>query len=370
MKVFISSLIAGAEDIREAARSAVTTLRFAPVMAEDFGAQPNSPQVACLAALRQSDLVVLILGEHYGAEQPSGLSATHEEYREARGQKPVIAFVQEGVTPDSRQAEFIREVQGWAGGLLRGGFSSAGELQLSIIRALHDVTLANAVGPVDEGQLVQRAVDGLPDDRREMFGGVPTLNVAVAGGPTQQILRPAEMEDTGLWDGLHQAALFGPTRVLDQSKGVEKRLNRGKFELSQERGGLVRLDEQGGLQVRSSVVGGTGHDRGFGGLAAIIDEDVQHAMTASLALAAAVLDRIDATQRITHVAIATTLTGGDGMGWRTRAEHDASPNSMTIGYGGEDRPAVHVVRPRAALRLDVLRLVEDLVFPLRRQWRQ
>ena len=102
MKVFVSSLIAGMSDIRIAARNAVTTLRHAPIMAEDFGAQPNSPQVACLRGLRESDLVVLILGERYGAEQASGLSATHEEYREAKSTKPVIAFVQEGVDREPR----------------------------------------------------------------------------------------------------------------------------------------------------------------------------------------------------------------------------------------------------------------------------
>lgn len=34
-----------------------------------------------------------MLGEAYGMKQASGLSATHEEYREARDTKPVIAFV-------------------------------------------------------------------------------------------------------------------------------------------------------------------------------------------------------------------------------------------------------------------------------------
>jgi hypothetical protein len=32
-------------------------------MAEDFGAVPSSPQVACLQGVRQSDIVVLVLGE-------------------------------------------------------------------------------------------------------------------------------------------------------------------------------------------------------------------------------------------------------------------------------------------------------------------
>jgi hypothetical protein len=89
--------------------------------------------------LRGADLVVPVLGQSYGAPQPgSGLSATHEEYREARGRKPVLAFVQEGVTPDPQQAEFIREVQSWENGLFRAGFQGPQDLRDALVRALHD----------------------------------------------------------------------------------------------------------------------------------------------------------------------------------------------------------------------------------------
>ena len=110
MKIFISSLITGMEPIRAAAKEAIEQLGHQPVMAEQFIASPNSPQVACLQGLRQSGLVILILGEHYGATQPSGLSATHEEYREARDRCPVIAFVQEGVDRDEDEKQFMTEV--------------------------------------------------------------------------------------------------------------------------------------------------------------------------------------------------------------------------------------------------------------------
>lgn len=79
-------------------------------MAEDFGAKPTSPQVACLEGVRQAGIVVLILGKDYGAKQSSGLSATHEEYLEARQSRPVIAFVQEGVDRDPDETEFVKEV--------------------------------------------------------------------------------------------------------------------------------------------------------------------------------------------------------------------------------------------------------------------
>jgi Domain of unknown function (DUF4062) len=116
----------------DAARRAVTTLRHEPVMAEDFGAQPKSPQIAFLQGLRSSDMMVLILGEHYGFTPPnSTLSATHQEYREARKTKPVVAFVQESISPGPEQAAFITEVQAWEGGLFRGGFVAADDLKIA-----------------------------------------------------------------------------------------------------------------------------------------------------------------------------------------------------------------------------------------------
>src|SRR5258708_7299102 len=147
MKVFISSLIAGFEPYRAACKAAVTTLRHEPIMAEGFGPRPPSPQNACLQGLRGAGVVVLVLGERYGATQPgSKLSATQEEYRDARGGKPVIAFVQEGIAPEFEQAAFIAEVQGWEGGLFRGSFKTPDDLRDGVIRALHDYALANVAG--------------------------------------------------------------------------------------------------------------------------------------------------------------------------------------------------------------------------------
>lgn len=96
-KVFISSLITGFEAQRNAVREAIVTLGHQAIRAEDFGVRPDSPQRACLGELRESDLVILIIGVRYGAIQPgSGLSATHEEFREAAATKPVLVFVEEG----------------------------------------------------------------------------------------------------------------------------------------------------------------------------------------------------------------------------------------------------------------------------------
>ena len=72
--------------------------------AEDFVASPDTPQRTCLRGVREADVVVLVLGARYGAAQGSGLSATHEEYREAKDRSPVLIFIQTGVDLEPEQA--------------------------------------------------------------------------------------------------------------------------------------------------------------------------------------------------------------------------------------------------------------------------
>lgn len=372
MKVFISSLITGFGSERQAVKRAVTTLRYEPIMAEDFGAQPNSPQIACLQGVRQADMVVLVLGESYGAVQPgSGLSATHEEYREARATKPVLAFVRQGVNPDPQQASFIGEVQGWEGGLFRGGFTDVDDLQAGVTRALHDAAVASAVGPVDQAELSARATALIPPENRN-FVTHPALDVAITAGPTQRILRPVEIEAPDLAEGLLQAALFGPNRLFDLASGNESGLNGGDLVIKQERGASIRLDEQGSILLRLPLDEPVDRrQRDYSGMMAIIEEVVQQRLSAGLGYASDLIERVDPTQRLTHIAIAARISGAEHRAWRTRAQQAARPNSMTISMNpGEDRGPAQVSHRRAALRLDRSRIVEDLLVPLRRQFSQ
>jgi hypothetical protein len=364
MKIFISSLILGMEPFRAAAREAVTTLRHEPIMAEDFGASPNSPQIACLTGVRQADLVVSMLGKDYGALQPSGLSATHEEYREAKGQKPVLAFVQSGVDREPKQAEFVSEVQGWESGLFRGSFTDATNLRIAITRDLHDYQLTNASGPIDQEELSRRAEALLKSDRRSRDFGGATLNVALAGAPKQSILRPGEIENPALGQELSQALLFGERRLFDLTLGIQRALEGSALVLIQGRGASrISIDEDGSFVAVQSLREANSM------MSEIIQEFVQEQLLKALAYGIWVLDRIDPTQKLGHIGVAVNIANGDHMGWRTQRESEASPNSMSGGLSSGRPQPVHMNRSRASLRLDATHIVEDLTVMLRRQWR-
>jgi hypothetical protein len=369
MKIFISSLIAGFGEYRAAAVAAIKSLGHEPVMAESFEAGVSSPRVACLQGVREADLVLLILGGSYGTIQPiSGLSATHEEYRAAKERRPVIAFVQEGIHREPQQQDFVSEVQDWSGGLFRGGFHTADELRNSITQAVHRFELSAAATPVDAGEMLARALEMIPKENRNFIRpGGPLLHLAVTGGPAQAILRPVEIEKPDFARAMLREATFGVSSVFDSSFGSERKIENGALELTQETGAGIVIDERGSVRVSTTIVGGTGM------IGALIEENVAAALTRALTHSSEILARIDETERLSRIAVAASVSSNGVMGWRTRAEDEVSPHSMTMSMFQErKRTPVHLTPPdraRAVLAFDRERIGEDLLTLLRRQWR-
>jgi hypothetical protein len=74
---------------------------------------------------------------------------------------------------------------------------------------------------------------------------------------------------------------------------------------------------------------------------------------------------------LSHIVCAVQIEASDYMAWRTQREQDASPNGGTMSiYRNEQREPVSLHKPRPALRLDRQRIAEDLLVPLRRQWKR
>ncbi len=363
MKVFISSVITGMEQYRDAAAVAVRSLGHEVIRAEDFGASPETPQTTCLTGVRQADLVVLLLGTQYGAVQPSGLSATHEEYREAIERSPVLIMVERNVQRNSEQTEFLREVQDWRQGQYTEPFGDADELRDAVVGALHRVELAQATGPVDAEEMLQRALSLMPQERHVSGNG---LALVVTGGPLQPILRPAQLEEAVLRERLLQEALFGEASVLDTREGTDTRIVDDALILEQQSHSL-KVNEQGSIGITIGLIGPDV------GMSVVIEEEVRDGIKRCLKYAVWLLDLIDRTNRLTHCAVAAAIVGGSFLAWRTREEHAQSPNQVTMSGLGGDRPQPVNLSPphrtRSALRLDPGGLAEDLTVLLRRRWR-
>lgn len=367
MRIFISSLITGMEPYRAAAVSAIRSLGHEPVMAEDFRAQPVSPQVACLRGVRESQAVVLILGAEYGAKQNSGLSATHEEYREARDSRPVFAFAQRGVQHGADQAAFVEEAGTWGGGLYRDGFSSPEELQQQITQSIHQWELATQAGPVDEKALLEQAINRIPDEPHGYVRSGHELILSIASGPRQPVLRPSQIDKKTLHETVLQAALFGPQKIFTPDRPNVVQIKDDQLFITHGENSRVVMSGEGDILLQLTIKQASG---GIGGMV-VIEEHVTETMVAALRYAAWLLDHVDQTQRLTHVALAATISNNDHLVWRSVTEQRDNPDSYSMGFGHKNREPVHLSppsRPRPALVHQQTELVEDLVTLLRRQF--
>lgn len=372
MKVFISSLISGMEAERAAVKRAIEMLGHQAIRAEDLGARPSSPQVACLSGLREADAVVLVLGSRYGTRQPSGVSATHEEILEARNRKPLLVFLQAGMEPDADQSELIAEIGGWEGGLFREEFATPEQLGEKVTRAIHQLELARAVAPINPDGMRARALELLSRQERGYGRAGAVLQFAVAVGPSAPVLRPAEIEARDLIDDMEKQALFGQPVIFDRALGVRARIDGDDLILYQGDGrddsAFVRLSPTGDVLISLPA---RPSDRGVG-LSVVIQEDITERLGAAVSYVSWLLSRIDATERLTHIVPGVRLIGEEYAAWRTRAEHDASPRSIQVPMrNGEQESPVFLAPPhqvRQVLAMDAGRVVEDLVVMLRRRW--
>jgi Domain of unknown function (DUF4062) len=382
MRIFISSVEAGYQRYRAAAQWAVEALGHEVIRAEDLPTSAQTPQQGCLAGVRRADVVILLMGQEYGEVQQSGLSATHEEYREARQAKPVLVFVESGVERGARQQAFLDEVEPWATGHFRTSFAATDQLRDLVLRAVHDYELAVAAGPVDEASLVERARELLR--AQPTGGGGPALVVVVAPGPYQQVLRPVELEAEVLARDVQREAMFGAHPVLDRLESTQVEV-RGSHLVLRQRAAAVGLSQLGDIRIDQLARRAADRHRGtelpsqvsglpyqIPELPALIEEEVTAGLAAALQFADWLLGRVDPLRRLTDVVPLASVVGAGYLPWRTRAEHAASPGTGTMGRGTDDATVglTPARRHRQALVHDADRMAEDLAALLRREFRR
>ena len=364
--MFISSLISNYGRHREAVASAARSVRCEVLRAEDFGARTDTPQQACLAAVRSSDVVVLLLGSSYGATQPSGVSATEEEWQEAvREQKPVLVFVEQVEGREPRQQQFVDEVQQWATGRFRDSFTTSDELREKVTAELHDLDVAQAAGAADEGEMRRRAEGALPKPRSG-FAGSPSIVLVVVTGPHRQVLRPTEIEAADLARAVQQEAMFGANAPLSAEAATRTGVQGNRLMVAQD-GAEITLQEDGTISVTQPAT--AGRDRAL--LPSIIEEEVQASLVRALRFSAWLLDHVDALNRVTDVLPVALMANSGYMPWRTQAEATANPNSASMSLGAQQEPVAPspARRRRSSLTHEAQRIAEDLTALLRRQHR-
>jgi hypothetical protein len=216
----------------------------------------------------------------------------------------------------------------------------------------------------DTQDLLQRAQDAVPQPSGT--AGAGTVLLAVSAGPSTVILRPAQLRDSSVHGVLLQLAILSNAPVLDLSNATRTEHTPRSVTLRQDRA-FVTVDSRGTV-----AVGGPASEDPRAMLPTIIEEDIRDRLERAIRFTARVLDRFDGQGRLTHLTPIAALVGAGAIGWRTRAEHQANPNSMRISSGlmrsgHSTRLLARLdppVRPRTALEAEAATLAEDLTVHL------
>lgn len=143
-RVFVSSVMDGFEEFRQAAKKGIVAAGAIPVLIEDFPALPVSPRNACLDGVDSCDIFIVIVGNRGGWTSPSGKLVVEEEYEEAlRRRLRILVFVQDTVR-DSDAQRLVTTLSDYVGGVLRPNFTTTDELynivNQSLKQLLHHYT--------------------------------------------------------------------------------------------------------------------------------------------------------------------------------------------------------------------------------------
>jgi Domain of unknown function (DUF4062) len=152
--MFVSSVMGGMAEEREAVVAGISRFGSLPIWFEDFGGMDDDPEDAYLGQVASCTHYLGILGRRYGTPLKSGYSATHAEDNEAerRGRR-ISVWVTEGEI-DGPQRDFLNSVRVFH---TTGRYSSPEDLGARVTARLR-VMAGEALGPwVKVGQVIFRA---------------------------------------------------------------------------------------------------------------------------------------------------------------------------------------------------------------------
>jgi len=135
-RVFLSSVMEGFKEYRQAARKGIIAAGGEPVLIEDFPALSLSPRNACLDGVASCDILISVIGSRGGTIAPSGKLVVEEEYEEALSRKmPIMVFV-EDVGRDEDSQRLVEKLSHYVEGFLRPTFMTPEELEKTVREAL------------------------------------------------------------------------------------------------------------------------------------------------------------------------------------------------------------------------------------------
>ena len=187
-RVFVSSVIEGFAEYRQAARNGIEQAGGEGVLVnEDFPSQASSSRNTCLDAIDSCDVYLLVLGARGGWKTPSGRLVVEEEFEHARARKvPVLVFL-EDVPRDADGEGLARILSDYVDGNFRVKFSGAAELRDQVERALRTIVNTRNNRPMDNDPIAAHVL------KPYRFSDQTSLRFAIAPERVEEVFDPLDL---------------------------------------------------------------------------------------------------------------------------------------------------------------------------------
>ena len=170
LTVFLCSTYADLSQEREGILDAVRRLQLQHDSMEFFGARAGLPIETCLAEVRSSDVLVVVVGHRYGSLVPDlGVSFSEAEYREGyRLGKPCLVYIRDENVPIlpkyvERDPDKLRLLEKWKELLTtRHTVATFSNVQELVVQVMAD--LSRTVQAVEESARVESELPDQGDD--------------------------------------------------------------------------------------------------------------------------------------------------------------------------------------------------------------
>lgn len=351
-RVFVSSVVEGFTNYRDAARQGIIDADCDPVLVnEDSPALPASPRNACLDGVGSSDIYLCIVGSRGGSRTLSGLLVTEEEYEHARTLGlPVIVFVVVG-NRDSDADAFLQRVSDYVGGQFRVQVHDPSELRQRTAEALRKVATALTL-PLVDARVVARALREpqpsiqetilrfviTPERQEEVVDPVRLGEDAFK----QLIYRIAHEPDVGLMDyrfAKHDDV--GPTALRIEQRGNSPPLDAVQHVwLMLSQSGLVSLDQ--------NVTGTMGRSGSYRTMDTVIEtEIIERTTDTAIVFCSELFEAIDPYERHQGFLYNAALWG---LAHRTISRSPKNTGGYPVRLTGTEEPIVAFPQPRRITR--------------------
>ena len=352
-RVFVSSVVKGFEEFREAARAAIVASGGEPVLAnEDFPSLAASSRNVCLDAVASCDYLLSIVGSRGGWRAPSGKLVVEEEFEEAQRRKiPVLVFVQEGVMRDADAVAFETSLSDYVSGSFRMTFSNPADLRRVIEKSLQAV-------------LPAQNTHSMPVPSRDYFSSPykvqneAMLRFVLTPQRNEEIVDPVRLASD---DFRHRVLELGHSRSVglfnyEDSKAAKLERDALRIEQSPSDGRhgegrhvLLHIRESGELVIDANVTGRRARGNSFPSALQFVVavEDIEAVLRACFAFSAAFYNDIDRFDRQQTFLYNAALSG---LGYRQLERNPQPRSSSTIAMRSEQQVIVAHEEPRRVTR--------------------